>query len=371
MTTTLTPSRLERARTLDGRLRSIASRNAIGEVEAATALDTLDSSKLYDELCYASTVAYSYEVFHYGADKTRTLLKIVRSSSAALRASFETGSLPWTKARELLKVITDANAAEWLEKAAELNVTQLQRAVAKALGKEVPQVLTRRVTAEERVELENLEVHMREQGFETWGAAMAEAARRVMAGTCEGIEPAVVVTVFDHCANCGQTTREGLDGPVPVLPVALEQALCHAEVVDWRRGEVKLARAIPSRILKVVKARDKGRCQVPRCRQRAWVQLHHEGGWKNTGHDPDVIVSLCRSHHGQRHTGKLLIEIDRPVVRFRRADKTLIGEVRTGESPMEVPREDPAGQSPPPPPPPPPPPAPPPPPSSSSSSAAA
>jgi hypothetical protein len=345
MTTPRTPTRTERANHLDGRMRHIAHGNAIKEVEAAMALDVLDSTKLYDELCYSSTAAYAYEVFHYGGEKTRTLLKIVRKAPPAMLARFEAGTLHWTKARELLRVITEDNAEHWLKLADQLNVTMLQRAVDEALGKKSRQVLTRRVTPEERVDLEKLEVHMREQGFETWGAGMAEAARRVMAGSSEGTEPAALITVYDHCASCGRTTREGLAGPVPVVPAALEQALCHGEVMDLRGDVPKLTRAIPSRIVRVVRARDRDRCQVPNCGERAWVQLHHEGGWKNTGHDADVIVSMCFRHHRQRHLGKMALEIDRPLVRFKRRDGTLIGEVRKGESPMEVPRAAPADQS--------------------------
>jgi 5-methylcytosine-specific restriction endonuclease McrA len=58
---------------------------------------------------------------------------------------------------------------------------------------------------------------------------------------------------------------------------------------------------------KAVRARDKGRCVVPGCRERA-QHLHHirfrsQGGKWTTGN----VCSLCVSHHQMVHTA--LIEI--------------------------------------------------------------
>jgi len=64
---------------------------------------------------------------------------------------------------------------------------------------------------------------------------------------------------------------------------------------------------VPPRIRNYVEARDRGRCQAPGCRNRGYLQLHHEGGWRR-GHDPDRLLLLCDEHHRQRHRGELQIE---------------------------------------------------------------
>lgn len=336
---------MERAHTLDERMRGIATRNTTGEVEAAISLDVLDSTHLYGELTHTSITAYAHEVFHYSAEKTRILLKIVRESPAAIYAAFEAGTLPWSKAGELLKIATDDNVEFWLDRAAELGVTELRREVAEALGKEQKLVLTRRVTADEKAAIETLELFMRHQGFETRGAALAEAARRILSATGAGTQAPALVTVYDYCSSCAQTTREGPTGPVPVMPAALEQALRHADVADLRGAEAKILRPIPPRVVKGIETRNKVRCQVPHCRLRVSVQLHHQGALKSAGRDPDQIVSLCKGHRDQRHTGKLKVEIDRDVVRFRRSDGKLVGQVRTAESPSDASGVEPATQS--------------------------
>ena len=57
----------------------------------------------------------------------------------------------------------------------------------------------------------------------------------------------------------------------------------------------------------IVRKRDKGKCRIPGCKERA-EHLHHilyrsKGGkWK-----PENITSLCPSHHHMVHLGKIRI----------------------------------------------------------------
>lgn len=81
-----------------------------------------------------------------------------------------------------------------------------------------------------------------------------------------------------------------------------------------REAEERLCR-------KVVKARDKGRCVVPNCKQ-ASVHLHHIVYRSKGGRfDSQNIVSLCAFHHQFVHAGLLTIEGD--------ADKKLMFKGRT------------------------------------------
>ncbi len=65
-----------------------------------------------------------------------------------------------------------------------------------------------------------------------------------------------------------------------------------------------------------VRKRDKGRCVVPGCKEKA-QHMHHivyrsrGGKWK-----PENICSLCAAHHGLVHAGRIQI--------YRNADAELI-----------------------------------------------
>jgi hypothetical protein len=65
-----------------------------------------------------------------------------------------------------------------------------------------------------------------------------------------------------------------------------------------------LSRTIPPAVRRLVLVRDGGRCQVPGCRNRRHVEVHHlhpraEGG----GHEPENLVTLCSCHHDMVHKG--------------------------------------------------------------------
>lgn len=59
----------------------------------------------------------------------------------------------------------------------------------------------------------------------------------------------------------------------------------------------------------IVRARDKGRCRIPNCHERA-TELHHIIGRraKATRWDPRNCVSLCKGHHDLRHAGVISIQ---------------------------------------------------------------
>lgn len=59
----------------------------------------------------------------------------------------------------------------------------------------------------------------------------------------------------------------------------------------------------------IVRARDKGRCQIPNCNERG-VEAHHivfRSKSKARRWDPANLVSLCQDHHRLRHAGVIQI----------------------------------------------------------------
>lgn len=62
----------------------------------------------------------------------------------------------------------------------------------------------------------------------------------------------------------------------------------------------------------IVRARDKGRCRIPNCSERA-VHLHHivyRSKSKRLRWDPRNLVSLCADHHALEHAGEITISGD-------------------------------------------------------------
>jgi len=62
----------------------------------------------------------------------------------------------------------------------------------------------------------------------------------------------------------------------------------------------------------IVRARDKGKCRIPGCSERA-VHLHHivyRSKSKARRWDPSNLVSLCPSHHSLEHAGEITISGD-------------------------------------------------------------
>lgn len=59
----------------------------------------------------------------------------------------------------------------------------------------------------------------------------------------------------------------------------------------------------------IVKARDRGRCRIPNCREKAAHQHHivFRSQSKARRFDPANLVSLCTDHHALVHAGRISI----------------------------------------------------------------
>jgi len=97
----------------------------------------------------------------------------------------------------------------------------------------------------------------------------------------------------------------------------VHEACCGAEVVDLRPGPKQghLSRSIPPAVRRTVLHRDKLRCQVPGCRCRLWLDVHHVLPWSEGGtHDADNLITLCWLHHRLLHEGLLVVEVTDGIV---------------------------------------------------------
>jgi hypothetical protein len=337
-----TSLRLDRARAADERLRALFARRRRDLAAIAHELARVKRERLYDMLGYTSVTAYAWSEHRMGKSKVCELIGISTKSerlpqtreafdSGSLpwtkareserlpqtREAFDSGSLPWTKAREVVKAATPETEGEWLAKASALSATALNA----ARGGRPPEQRRVLVLPEAAAaEYDQLLAAVRaELGVVPDWQAVLELMRRGASGA--GGEALTKRLVISQCGECEAAHMESREGPVPVEPAVVEQARCSGEVHDLQAKENEVKRAIPTRVRRRVLDRDGRRCQVPTCRAMCALDLHHEGGWR-AGHDPARIVTLCDRHHRLRHEGKLRIEGSAPDLRFTLVDGT-------------------------------------------------
>jgi hypothetical protein len=117
--------------------RLVALARAHRRVEAALCfyLYEVQERWLYLRFGHASTVDYARERLGFEERKTRTFLFVAERSPSLPRIAnaLRRGDLPWTKAREVVRVAQPETERQWLEKCRTLSNRQLESEVRKAL----------------------------------------------------------------------------------------------------------------------------------------------------------------------------------------------------------------------------------------------
>ncbi len=116
-------------------------------------LQEVEERGLYIDYGHACTVDYARECLGFEDRKTRTLLHLACrfKELPKMKESFSRGEIPYTKAREAVKVATAKNEDEWIDKCKKLSNRQLEQAVKKELPPQKSRTLVL-VLDEERIE---------------------------------------------------------------------------------------------------------------------------------------------------------------------------------------------------------------------------
>ena len=129
----------------------------------------------------------------------------------------------------------------------------------------------------------------------------------------EGAEPSTgerYRVTLEHCPTC----RHSQLADAEVSDTVVAEAACDAEVIELRPGPTQghVTRTIPPATRRLILARAKWRCEVPDCRNRLLLDIHHVRPRSAGGtHDPEGLVCICDGHHRAVHRGYLAIERDR------------------------------------------------------------
>ncbi len=110
---------LTRARALTTEIRGHLQRRRSDLAAVAHKLREIRDGELHRAMGYTSIYTYAWREHAFGKTKVKDLIGISRKSSSLpmIREAFDQGGLDWTKAREITKVATPADEADWLRRA--------------------------------------------------------------------------------------------------------------------------------------------------------------------------------------------------------------------------------------------------------------
>ena len=321
---------LSLARTIDQQLIDARRTQRGAEHRIAVLLAEMADGALHRTLGYASVEQYAAGRLELTTRMTREFVRIGRAIAElpVLNAALAEGVVDWTKAREVVRVATPATESAWTRRAKMQTARVIEKEVAAARigdappsGESVPALgpARRRLVFEceatdaeavlqalallrARTDLSPVEIDD--------GALLAEMARAVITQGEVAASGERYRVVLQTCPRCEQFSAPDAE----VSDTVAAEASCDAEVVDMRPGprEGHATRAIPPVLRRKVLHRAGWRCEVPECRNRLWLDVHHTEPWADAKrHDFEKLLVLCSSHHRAVHLGYLAVEARR------------------------------------------------------------
>jgi hypothetical protein len=339
---------LAEARDLDRRILETHAQLSRAERDLALLLAELADKRHFLDLGYANVRQYAEVKLSLEPRKTRGLVRIGRAlpDLPVLDQAFASGALCWTKARELLAVVTPEVEEAWVELACRSTSRELERLVAAhrpgepPSGEAVKEAGPVRLSFDmEPVEAEQVRALLsalraaagmsRDEVGD--GALLAQVATRVL-GELDSAEAPTgerFRVVIEHCPSCGRTTAPEAE----VSDTHVGQACCDAELLEMREGPTRgrVSRTIPPATRRAVLQRDHHRCQVPGCSNRLWLDIHHLEYFRDGGdHSEQNLLTVCCTHHQLVHDGLLGIERDAEGLVFRFGDGRVVRVTHVG-----------------------------------------
>jgi hypothetical protein len=266
-----------------------------------------------------------------GFSRTRTgdFIQLARKLEKLprVKAAVASGSLGYTKAREIVQVATPATEAQWLEAAerprAQLvaEVKRVKKAAAVAPGQAellpaeptvvVPEELPVRYAVSLTPEQEARRAALVERLHKLGGVSsdQAELLLEALAALVEAQEaaampprgglpgrPPVQIHVHDH----GDRLTVPTDAGERTLSRA-DSARLRCDAAISRPGQ-RNTTTIPPATRRAVLARDRHRCQSPGCHRTRFLEVHHvEPRSRGGTNDPENLVTFCSACHRLHH----------------------------------------------------------------------
>ncbi len=323
------------ARSLHRHIQQLVQLERRSMRELALGFARMHTDKLYRQLGYAGLVEYGEQAFGFSPSKVRQLAQLGRKlpKLPALDDALCSGALGWTKARTLLPVITADTAQAWVERALAVSNRELEGLVARAAKGDVPPEpdddwedlnfvwaklrldplhfeRLMQAVAQLRHDLGDVDMSLSQCLLAMADRVLAEPAdaseEDSAAHVCHAV-PVPARVIAHRCPSCERMWVESRAGRIQLEAHDERAVMSDAELVagdDSAGTPGHLTRTIPPATRRAVLIRDGGRCQVPGCRCRQHVALHHIRFRSDGGdHSPDNLVTVCWAHHDMIHKG--------------------------------------------------------------------
>ena len=154
--------------------------------------------------------------------------------------------------------------------------------------------------------------------------------RSIVGGTaCRDGGWGVVPIAWVHLGRAVRGGAVGTDNADDAGPCADRSRDCGTTGVE--RGACRCDGAIPPVLRRKVLHRAGWRCEVPECRNRLWLDVHHTEPWADAErHEFDKLLVLRSSHHRAVYLGYLAVEVrpDGRVAVAHGVGRRLVGGVR-------------------------------------------
>ncbi len=275
--------------------------------------------------------------FHTTNEKIRVAEELEKNQKLA--AALFNGDVHWSKVREVSRIIVDETTDEWIDAMKRMNARELERLcatlqrgdppTAKGDPSRIKRVLRFETSAEEyAVATGVLDSIKRANGGKLSDSQCFAMAMQLAASQLgkEDVTAAAYQVNLSKCPDCERGAVNARGEEIAVRPDVVERADCDSVIVDAHEP-ARACRTVPPKTMRMVKARARGRCEVPGCRNHIWLQCHHrrlrsEGGT----HDPENLIVVCQPCHDALHDGSIFIEGTRQTgLIFHHADGTPLG----------------------------------------------
>jgi hypothetical protein len=345
--------------------RIVKARSALDAQECAA---LREAQKLFIWRAYgcASLIDYMEREMGYTQRAAIERLRVAKviEEVPQLGEALDQGTLSFSGARELSRVIQPETQEEWLEAAQDKNVRQIEEMVSghkpgdRPTDAPDPGLKTKVLRHEVKLSVAELERRTRKELQRQRGSSIddsdfMEACFKALLDQCEATKadmdassPAAIDSPWSVAANrrspteaeiellltpryqvavttcesCKRGWQHGANGTTLLAPAELERALCDCVDIGNIDDEPgRATRSVPKAMKRHALHRDGYKCRMPGCRATANIDVHHiiflVNGGKNVLSN---LITLCEGHHLALHEGSLVIEGDADNARFTR-----------------------------------------------------
>ncbi|MBC8368257.1 HNH endonuclease [bacterium] len=292
------------------------------ESMAVTLFAEVMKGKLYRALGYASVHLYAEEALGFSRSKTYEFIRLAEALDElpGLRKSLSSGDLPWTKAREVVKVATPETEKEWLVLAKNKSRRDLEKEVVASRARrdadrqesqtelieperQVPaaakaQSLTLRMSPLAKVRLEAmLEKLMKKHQCDREQVLLMALESLLGESTRVDNGGSSYQVIVQKCPTCESKTV----GPEQGWLSAAESAQIDCDSSVLSPGQRNKASIPPAR-RRAVLIRDGHRCHARGCRSTHFLEVHHLRPRSRGGDNREEnLITLCSSCHRHLH----------------------------------------------------------------------